>query len=87
MKYAINVSQSNVGLTGIHKLIQIGGWAELSNEEAKHSEVEEAIRRGWVKISLTKPEPAAAFKPNIDISEPAVHGSKTIPTKAPKETV
>jgi hypothetical protein len=84
-KYVINTTQSNIGISALKKVLPIGGWAELTNEEAKNPEVEEAVRREWVKISLTKPEASQVFTPNIEMSEPAVHGSKTIPGKK-KET-
>lgn len=85
-KYVTNQSQSNIGISGLNILLDIGGWAELTDEQAKHPEVSEAVRRGWVKIALVEPGTAEPFKPSIEMATPAVHGSKTIPKKAKKET-
>lgn len=85
-KYAINISQTNIGITALNLQIPIGGWAKLANEDVNHDEVKEAIRRSWIKIELKEPEPAQVFQPTIEFSEPPVAGSRTIPGKDKKET-
>jgi hypothetical protein len=83
--YATNQTHTNVGILGSRYLIPIGGWVELSDEDVKNREVLEAVRRGWVKLTETEPGTAEEFKAKIEMSEPAIHGSKTIP-KAKKAT-
>lgn len=87
MPYAVNMTPTHIGLTGLKKNIPQGEWVQLTPEDTKHAEVQEAIHRGWVKISLTKPDGPGVEAPKIEFDQPAVHGSKTIPAKkAKKET-
>lgn len=83
--YAINQTEINIGLTTLKVNIPIGQWVELKDEQKSHPDVEEALRRGWIKISLSEPKGNKEFKPKIELSEPAVNGSKTIPKKSKKE--
>lgn len=79
--YVVNLTQTTIGLTGLKAEIPMGEFIELSESQSKHSDVEEALRRKWVKISLTKPGEPEVVKPEIKMTEPAVKGSKTIPKK------
>lgn len=79
--YLVNMTQTTIGLTALKVEIPIGEYVELSDTQAKHPDVEESLRRKWVKISLTQPGETEVAKPAIKMAEPAVKGSKTIPKK------
>lgn len=84
-KYAINQTQTTVGITGLQVEIPIGSWIELSPDDSKHKEVLECERRGWIKLSLTKPGDAEGFTRNLAFEVAPTVGSKTIPSKKKKE--
>lgn len=81
--YAVNQTQTNVVLLSGKYLIPIGGWSELRPEHAKHEDVEEGIRRGWIKVTATKPQSSDEFKPEFEIQKAPVHGSKEFPKQQP----
>jgi hypothetical protein len=84
--YAVNVSETNVGLLTGRYLVPISGWVKLVEGEEKLEEVVEAVRRGWIKLQASEPKLAKKFEPKIELAIPKVHGSKTIPGKETETT-
>lgn len=79
-KFLINNGVSNIGLMEGKLLVPIGGYIEVSDSEAENDHVQEALRRGWVKLGLQRPDGEnVAFKADLEFSVPAIHGSKEFP--------
>ena len=79
-KFVHNKSIANVSLIEGKVLIPVGGKISISDQEATHSDVMHALRKGWISIEGSKsitPTPAASE--GITFQEDEMKGSTTIP--------
>lgn len=86
-KYLVNKTQTHVSIFEPPKLIPLGGFLEVTAEQADSVEVTDTVRRGWIEVSDKEPKAGIAAKPEMKIEKPAIEGSLEFPGKKTEPVV
>lgn len=87
-KYLINTSKTTVSMLDGQITLPVGEWIEISNRDAEHQHVEDAVRRGWVSLKNTPPtDKSVPFKQDFKTKDPDVIGTTVFPKDKVKEPV